>query len=76
MGFSLRHGGDPLDAPDGLGLQVRIIDVTALKSGKPQTGSLLIHTATVSVARAFGTARPPLRVPNRLRRCARKKGAD
>ena len=27
---ALRHGSDPLDAPDGLGLQVRIIAVNVL----------------------------------------------
>ena len=63
---ALRHGGDPLDAPDGLGLQLRIIAVSVLQSGKPQTNSLPVRSATVSVARAFGTARPPLRVPTAL----------
>ncbi len=58
--------GDPLDAPDGLGLQSRTIATYVLKSDRPQTNPLRIHPATVSVARAFGTARPPLRVPTTL----------
>ena len=63
---SLRHGGDPLDAPDGLGLQSRTTPCADLFRGRPQTDVLLIHPASVSVARAFGTARPPLRDPTAL----------
>ena len=37
---ALRHGGDPLDAPDGLGLQVRIIAHEYPLCGKPQTDPL------------------------------------
>ena len=63
------HGCDPLDAPDGLGLQSRTVPIRISPwSSTNQLPTLsfclgIPEKGSTSVARAFGSARPPLRVP-------------
>ena len=57
------HGCDPLDAPDGLGLQSRTAASTFFYSGRPQTNSLLIQSASVSPKRGAPQSPVPSAAP-------------
>ena len=59
----LCHGADPLDVPDGLGLQVRTSALTYLPIVVRKQVFYSKCSASVSVARTCGGARLPLRVP-------------
>ena len=69
---SLRHGFDPFNASDKLGLQVRTSALTYFPVVVRKQVFSSKCSATVSVARAFGHARPKLRGPKAFRRCERQ----